>query len=132
MKRVLLAGTLLALAGAGLAGCFSERNAVTGPGDDGEGCNVPGSAIGNNRALVLVRNFRFLPDTVRIRAGGTVTWVNCETEDIEPHTSTSTTDAWDSGPIAPGTSFARTFPAAGTFSFFCRPHPSMRGAVVVS
>jgi len=129
MKRALVALPLLVLAGA--LSCFSERSALTDPIDE-QGCNVPGTAIGNNRAVVLIRNFRFLPDTVRIRAGGTVTWVNCETGDIEPHTSTSTTNVWDSGPIAPGTSHAQTYGSVGSFSYFCQPHPSMRGVVIVN
>jgi plastocyanin len=129
MKRVRTAFLLLAFAST--LSCFSERGAVTEP-DDQLGCNVPGSAIGSNRAVVLVRGFRFLPDTVRIRPGGTVTWVNCETPDIEPHTSTATTGSWNSGPISPGQSYAQGYATAGSFSYFCQPHPSMRGVVLVN
>jgi plastocyanin len=112
--------------------CFSDRQAVLDPGDDSPECRIPGSAIGTNRAVVLIRGFRFLPDTVRIRAGGTITWVNCEAENVPSHTSTSSTGVWDSGLIAPGESHAETFGSAGSFSYSCVPHPTMRGVVIVS
>ncbi|CAN5719887.1 hypothetical protein BH23GEM10_BH23GEM10_08190 [soil metagenome] len=111
------------------AACFSDRTAVLEPDDNP--CTVPGTAISRDNALVLVRGFSFLQDTVRIQRGKSVTWVNCEAPNVEPHTSTSEDDVWDSGPVAPGESFTRTFDQAGTFRYFCRPHPSMRGVVIV-
>jgi plastocyanin len=92
---------------------------------------VPASAIGPGRAVVFIRNFAFAPDTLRIRPGTRVTWVNCETPSIEPHTSTASDGTWNSGPIAPGESFAETFTAAGMNGYFCQPHPSMIGAIIV-
>lgn len=112
-----------------LLSCISERSSIVAP--DGDVCEVPASAIGTDRAVVFIRNFAFLPDTLRVRPGTRVTWVNCEPATIEPHTSTATADTWDSGSIAPGESFARTFTVAGTNGYFCEPHPFMIGAVVV-
>ena len=113
-----------------VASCFSDRSAVLEPDDNP--CAVPGSAIGRDNAVVLVRRFSFLPDTVRIQRGMSVTWVNCEASNIEPHTTTSVSNAWDSGPVAPGTTYTETFDAAGSFPYFCRPHPTMRGVVIVN
>ena len=110
--------------------CFSDRDATTGPVTGGD-CTIPASAFGTNRAVVIMRNFTFASDTVRIRPGGTVTWVNCEPPNIDPHTSTSQTGVWDSSFLQPGDIFARTFATAGTFLYFCVPHPSMRGVVIV-
>jgi plastocyanin len=111
--------------------CFSDRTAL-GPTGDEPDCNVPGQAIGSDNVVVFVRRFTFFPDTVRIRPGMSVTWVNCEAANIEPHTSTSTTDAWDSGPFGPGTAYTRTFTSGGSFSYFCRPHPTMTGVILVN
>jgi plastocyanin len=110
--------------------CFSDRVTDTGGPVTGE-CSIPANAFGRNRSVVVIRDFAFLSDTVRIRAGDTVTWVNCEPPSVEAHTSTSTTGIWNSNLLAPGASYARTFPNAGTFPYFCQPHPGMRGAVVV-
>jgi plastocyanin len=116
-----------ALALLAILSCFSDRSSITEP-TEGE-CTVPASAFGRNRAAVIIRDFLFLSDTVRIRAGGTVTWVNCE--DAIDHTSTSTSNVWDSNFLAPGSSFAHTFATPGTFPYFCQPHPGMTGVVIV-
>ena len=110
--------------------CFSERD-VTEPNVDAGDCRIPPGALGFNRTYVLVRNFAFLPDTVRVRAGGEVVWVNCETEVSDFHTSTSTTGVWNSGALNRGEFYARRFDAAGQFGYFCEPHPFMNGAVIV-
>ena len=112
--------------------CFSDRDGIVDP--IGADCTVPSSAFGTSESdgiPVIIRTFSFLSDTVRIRAGGTVTWVNCEDPNVEPHTSTATGGAWDSGLLQPGESFQQTFPDAGTFSYFCLPHDFMRGVVIV-
>jgi plastocyanin len=122
----------LALALFAVLSCVSDRDATTEPPLSGMECVVPGSAIGADRVVVLIRNFRFLQDTIRVPRGTTVTWVNCEPATIEAHTVTSTADVWDSGLVEPGDTYARTFDATGTFGYFCRPHPTMLGAVIVN
>ena len=112
-----------------LLSCVSDRTSVVEP--SGDGCEVPASAIGSGHAVVFIRSFTFLPDTLRIAAGTTVTWVNCEAPSIPAHTSTGAGGTWDSGLLSPGESFARTFTATGTNPYSCTPHPSMRGAIIV-
>jgi len=112
-----------------LLSCFSDRTSVVEP--MGDGCTVPGGAIGNGRAVVFIRDFAFYPDTLRVAAGTRVTWVNCESAAIEPHTSTAEAGTWNSDLIAPGESFAHTFTATGTNGYFCIPHPFMIGAIIV-
>lgn len=111
-----------------LLSCFSERDG-TGPVDTGD-CAIPLSAIGAGKVVVAIRNFTFSPDTVRVRPGTQVTWVNCETDVQDFHTSTST-GGWDSGALNRGEFYARTFGSTGDFGYFCEPHPFMRGAVIV-
>ena len=112
------------------AACFSERSTLAPPISDGD-CRIPLSAIGANKTVVAVRDFAFFPDTVRVKAGSEVIWVNCETDVSDYHTSTSTTGVWSSGAINRGQSYARRFDARGNFGYFCEPHPFMRGAVIV-
>lgn len=110
--------------------CFSDRDATQPIVQDGE-CSVPLVAIGANKTVVLVRDFTFFPDTVRVRPGTEVYWVNCETTVSDFHTSTSSTGLWDSGALNRGEFYARRFDAVGQFGYFCEPHPFMRGAVIV-
>ena len=128
MKATGVLGALLAVV-TGLS-CFSEREELTAPINSSE-CVIPGEAIGVNRVVVLIRGFRFHPDTVRVQPGTTVTWVNCEAQDVESHTSSAEDGEWDSNLLAPGESFAHEFTSGGSFAYFCRPHPSMRAAVIV-
>ena len=77
---------------------------------------------------VTIADFAFSPATVTIRAGDTITWTN---DDAIVHTATSTTGAFDSGDLAPGKSYSVTFTTAGTYDYFCAPHPTMTGQIVV-
>lgn len=128
-------GILLALAAlSGLVSCVSERQEAAGPTGTVEGaCTIPiGSPLlGSTQALVAIRNFSFQPETVRVKRGTTVTWVNCENATTDAHTTTSLTELWDSPFLSPGDTYSRTFGEAGAFGYFCVPHPFMRGAVVV-
>jgi len=76
----------------------------------------------------------FIPSTVVITVGGTVTWDNT---DNAAHTSSSGTAAdgpdgvFDSSLIMAGGSYSHTFDTAGTFDYFCMVHPWMTGTVIV-
>ncbi len=70
----------------------------------------------------------YSPNPITIATGMTVTWMN---NDSITHTSTSDTNAWDSGNIAAGGSFSHTFSSAGTFTYHCMIHPGMTGTVTV-
>jgi len=119
IRIILSVGAIIA------AACFSER----GPTDVGQlDCSadlndqVPGST------LVVISNFSFGPQEVRIRRGTSVTWVNCD--DIG-HTSTSDNGAWDSPLLDQGVTYTREFDQVGTFPYHCTPHPSMTARIIV-
>ena len=117
-----------------LGACISEHQPAGGPTAPAIGeCRIPvGSpVIGATQALVAVRGFAFTPDTVRVRAGTTVTWVNCEPDGVDAHTSTAAGGTWESPFLPPGSTYSHTFEGAGRFDYFCVPHPFMRGVVVV-
>lgn len=68
----------------------------------------------------------FVPTTLTVKRGASVTWTN---GDIVPHTVTGS--AFDSGTIAPGKSYTRTFSTVGSFDYNCSIHPVMKGTVNV-
>jgi plastocyanin len=76
-----------------------------------------------------LRDFAFVPSSIRIAPGTRITWVN--TGDA-PHTVTDRAGAFDSGIIARGARWSRTFSAAGTFQLICTIHPAMRATLVVA
>ena len=75
-----------------------------------------------------IQGFAFPALTVSV--GDTVTWQNLV--DGVPHTATSDTGAFDTGPILPGTtSKAVPFVAAGTYAYHCAIHSTMHGTITV-
>jgi len=76
----------------------------------------------------------FMPSTIAIAIGETVTWENT---DNAAHTATSgsSTDGpsgvWDSSLIQAGGSYSYTFDEPGSYDYFCMVHPWMQGTVVV-
>ena len=77
---------------------------------------------------VEIRQFGFSGDTVRVSAGTEIRWTN---RDPVPHTSTAENGEWESPLIEPGKWYTFRFDNAGTFAYYCTPHPFMRGVVVV-
>ena len=57
-----------------------------------------------------------------------VKWVN---NDDKPHTITSDTGEFDSGPIGPGEQWSWTFIQAGTFDYHCSYHEEMTGTIEI-
>jgi len=76
----------------------------------------------------------FIPSTVTIEVGETVTWEN---NDTAAHTASGgnptdgLTGPWDSSLIMAGGSYSYTADTAGTFDYFCMVHPWMTGTLIV-
>ena len=68
------------------------------------------------------------PTHLDVLVGTTVTWKN---EDSINHTVTADGDAFSSGYVPPGGSFAFTFAQQGRYAFHCTIHKFMRGEVDV-
>ncbi len=77
---------------------------------------------------IEISGFAFVPATVTVTVGTTVTWTNL---DSVAHTVTSETDLFDSGNLASNATFSYSFTDRGTFSYYCANHPYMRGKVSV-
>lgn len=79
-------------------------------------------------ATVTISNFQFVPSTVTIKAGETVTWIQ---QDSVPHTVTIR--GFDPSPaLSKGQSWSKTFDKSGQYSYMCNIHPSMKGTVIVA
>lgn len=78
---------------------------------------------------VEIAGFAFEPDQLVVSMGDTVTWTN---RDNTTHTTTGRgTDVIDSPDIAGDDTFELTFDEAGSFEYFCKFHPFMKGTVTV-
>jgi plastocyanin len=134
MSRRLLvavaAGTLT------LAACSSG---TTPPASSGAGASVPGASVasgctpsaavtGTPTAVAIADN-SFTPTAVTVAKGGTVTWTNGGSN---THTATADAGSFDSCNLAGGATFTMKFDTAGTFSFHCKIHSSMKGTITVT
>lgn len=86
------------------------------------------AGAGSAAETVSIDNFAFMPPTISIPAGGSVTWVN---NDTVPHTATANDGAFNSGNLNPGQHFSHTFAEAGSFPYTCQYHPGMTGEIDV-
>jgi amicyanin len=77
---------------------------------------------------VTIADFSFSPGSITINQGDTVTWTN---NGPTPHSATANNGSFDSGILQKGQTSSHTFNQAGTFTYFCKPHPFMKGTVVV-
>jgi plastocyanin len=133
-----------------LAGCSSPPsqtspsvtfgpNAGATPGMPGMSSmpSMPGASTGTSASAaapapddaVSIDNFAFVPVTLTVAAGSTVTWTN---HDEEPHTEAASDGSFHSPGMGSQATYSHTFPAAGRFDYICSIHPFMHAIVVVT
>jgi plastocyanin len=145
--RVVLLAAML------LAGCSSHQSATSAPSVTfGSGATTPGmpgmsgmpsmpnmpagtSAAPTGSAApvagnaVNIDNFAFVPATLTVPVGSTVTWTN---KDEEPHNVVANDGSFRSPGMGSQATFSHTFGTAGKFDYVCGIHPFMHATVVVT
>ncbi len=95
------------------------------------GCLGGGGGGGGTGNTVSISNLAFVPATITVNAGTTITWTN---NDNVLHTVTNDTgssEVFDSGSMSQGSHFSHTFSTVGTFHYHCTFHTFMLGTVIV-
>ncbi|OGO20930.1 MAG: hypothetical protein A2Z15_00685 [Chloroflexi bacterium RBG_16_50_11] len=110
------------LLGAVACSASSQSSSPTAPATTTQ--TAPGATV-----EVIIKDLAFLPSTITVAAGTTVTWIN---QDSVLHTATSVTGVFDSGTMSKNDSFSFTFSEKGNFKYFCTFHPFMTGTVIVN
>ncbi|MEO8208331.1 MAG: plastocyanin/azurin family copper-binding protein [Chloroflexota bacterium] len=80
-------------------------------------------------AEVGIADYEFLETAISVTVGTTVRWTNTG---LRAHTVTGDDGGFDSGVLAPGATFDRLFPSAGTFMYHCTIHSGMTAEVTVT
>jgi amicyanin len=106
----------------------AEEAATVEPTTSGPPAIAPPSVSGEG-VEVEIEDFAYVPGTITIKVGTTVTWTN---KDNVGHTATSDTGVFDSGMLGKDSSYSYTFTTAGTYGYFCTPHPYMVATIVVT
>jgi plastocyanin len=113
-----------------VAGCSASRptaSTSTSMPTASVSVTAPAAPVSGNQ--VNIDGFAFVPATLTVSAGATVTWTN---RDEEPHTVAASDGSFHSPGMGTGATFSHTFPTAGTFDYVCSIHPMMHGTVVVT
>lgn len=76
----------------------------------------------------MIKNFQFSPTSTEITAGKSIQWIN---EDSAPHVIVADDGSFQSNSLWQGESFTHTFTQAGTYTYHCQIHPSMKGTIIV-
>ena len=120
---VLVAAAVLVAIVAGAALVYlSGQNSVRGVSIEGaEGTTTYNGAT--------VPTYSFAPARTEVKRGVTVTWTN--TDPIASHTITSVDGMIQSNLLQPKEQFSFKFDTDGTYPYYCRIHPWMKGEVVV-
>ena len=80
------------------------------------------------KAEVTIENYHFVPATLKIAAGSSVTWTN---KDEDAHTVMDATGEFRSGVLDGGDSYSHTFLTAGVYRIACSMHPQMSATIIV-
>jgi plastocyanin len=91
--------------------------------------SATGSTVPEAGDAVSIDNFAFVPPTLTVAAGSTVTWTNL---DEEPHTVVADDGSFHSPGMGLQGTYSYTFPTPGRFEYVCSVHPFMRATVVVT
>ncbi len=78
--------------------------------------------------VIDIKAFKFVPDTLKVRVGDTITWTN---HDIVPHTATADDKSWDTGTLKRNERASLTVTAGMAPRYYCRFHPQMRAQIEI-
>jgi plastocyanin len=87
-----------------------------------------GAAVAPTTHTVVIAEMKFVPETLTVRPGDTVIWIN---RDFFPHTATAQDRSFDSGDIATNQSWKYVATKKGTAAYVCTLHPTMKGTLII-
>jgi plastocyanin len=77
---------------------------------------------------IVIADMKFVPETLTVRPGDTVVWVN---KDFFPHAATAQNRSFDSRDIATNKSWKYVATKKGMFRYICTLHPTMKATLIV-
>jgi plastocyanin len=127
--RRLLVGIIAVLAAlTTVAACGSDSGGGGAPPATATESASSGSAPAGGGSTVEIMNFMFMPGSLTVPVGTTVTW---KFDDSTDHTVSADDNSFASSPMANGQTFTHTFSTAGTVAYHCSIHPFMKATIIV-
>lgn len=94
----------------------------------GSGTTTTSGSAGEGSHVVKMIDISYQPQTLTIKAGDTVTWVN---EDSVSHNAVADDGSWRTDVFGKGGSGSVTFDTPGTYPYACTLHAAMKGTIIV-
>jgi plastocyanin len=115
--------TVLLLLSCTLSGCTSTQD---------QGTTTPATPASSAVPdVITIKNFAFNPETLTVRTGTTVTWVNQDEAIHQVDTDSGVPVTFTSPSLDKGSSYEFTFTQPGTYSYHCTIHTEMKGTIIV-
>ncbi|MCW8963861.1 MAG: cupredoxin domain-containing protein [Gammaproteobacteria bacterium] len=89
-----------------------------------------GVYAGGEKPLVIIKDFKFIPQEITVKRGQVLRWENREKRQYHSVWFEALGEE-EPDYFFPDESFEREFKQAGTFPYRCGPHPRMTGTVHV-
>jgi len=85
---------------------------------------------GGDAPLIVIKDYKFIPQEITIRKGQTLVWENGEKRQYHSVWFEALGEE-EPDYLFPEETFDRKFDAIGSFPYRCGPHPEMTGTVTV-
>ena len=125
-NKIIIGIVVLVVVGGGIFFVMSKSNKTQQQNNTSQ--TQPATQQTTAKNAVTIANMGFSPDTLTVKVGDKVTWTN---QDSVEHTATADDNSFDTGAIAQGQSRSITFSKAGTYTYHCNIHPSMKAKIIV-
>jgi len=118
--------TSLAVLALAAAGCGGDEEPSANESQGG------GSGSAEPQGKVDVKDFKFVPEAVKVEVGDAVTFANADKAKHNAQTDNGADGAFDTGDLEQGDTKDVTFEEAGTYPYYCVYHRFMTGTVEVT
>jgi plastocyanin len=88
-------------------------------------------AASADEALVIIQNYKFIPEDVTIKRGQTLRWENREKRQYHSVWFEALGEEEPEDYLFPEDSYERSFDKPGVYPYRCGPHAEMLGSVTV-
>lgn len=91
-----------------------------------------GAIAGGDESLVIIKDFKFIPQEITVKKGQTLTWENREKRQYHSVWFQALGEPEPEDYLFPEDTYERKFDQTGSFPYRCGPHPEMTGTVHVT
>ena len=95
------------------------------------GFNSQGLFAGGEAPLVIIKDFKFVPQEITLKKGQTLRWENREKRQYHSVWFEALGEPEPEDYLFPEDTYEREFKQTGSFPYRCGPHPEMTGTVHV-